>query len=303
VSKERSSDPKKQPRGKKPPATPSRGQGDPMPLDFEELFGKYRLPADGQPPAGKPPATPSGQGFTVPLTFEEFLKERGIEVPVKYPPTTPSRGQGGPAPLDFEKYGIQDPVKSPPATGASGNLQQFSGAPIAKIPPRVREIDLSHSHVTGFREQGTTAETFLSEERRMYPNNSKGKMTKNISVSNSVTREVTIEKGKLTSGSANAGVTFVGFGAIEVQVQRQLNQHYSVTTDNSVTISEQTTIEIPPASTVEHIIRWKLIWLVGIAILGETPRFSPSLDLAEVPYKVPFRLTYTETLNDVPRLR
>ena len=173
----------------------------------------------------------------------------------------------------------------------------------ARTSPRapVQQINLARCRVTGVRELGN-AEKFLSEERKIYPNNSKtATLTKEISVSNSIARTVTIESSKLKGNSGEAGVTFIGFATVRGQAQQQLNERYSVATQNSVTISEKTTIEIPPGSTVEHVIQWKLVSLNGIAVLGETPRFSPSFDLAMVPYQVPLRLTYTETLNDVPR--
>lgn len=265
MSKERSSDPKKRPPGKISP---------PIPGDFEELLQSYGLSAENQRAGKNPPAIPSD--FS---DFSDFLENYRVSA-------------------ENQPWG-----KNPLPTGASGPLQELSGIPIPKVPPPARVIDLSRCRITSFREQGTV-ETFLSEERKIYPNNSRtATLTKEISVSNSVARTVTIEKSELKGNNAEAGVTLVGFAAIQAQVQRQLNQRYSVTTENSVTIGEKTTIAIPPASTVEHVIRWKLISTAGIAVLGETPRFSPSFDLAEVPYRVPSRLTYTETINDIPQVR
>jgi hypothetical protein len=161
-----------------------------------------------------------------------------------------------------------------------------------------REVDLAGCSVTEIRKIGQV-EKRLSEERKRYPNNSKvATLTKEVSVSNTVTREIMIESSQLKAHNAEAGITFFGFAAIQGQVQQQLNQTYSVTTQNTITISETTTIQIPPQSIIEHVIQWKVISESGLAILGR--RLPTASRLAEVPYEVPLRLTYTEEINDVP---
>jgi hypothetical protein len=193
----------------------------------------------------------------------------------------------------------QSPSANLPLQSDSEPLRHSSLIPIPEAPLPVREINLARCRVTDVREQGRV-ETFLSEERKKYPNGSKtATLTKQVSVSNTISRTVTIQWGKLKAYSAGAGVTLVGLVAIQSQVQQQLSKNYSVEMQNSITISETTTIEVPPGCTVEHVIKWKLASLSGVAVLGETPRFSSSVDLAEVPYQVPLRLTYTEDLNDV----
>jgi hypothetical protein len=172
--------------------------------------------------------------------------------------------------------------------------------PAQQLSQPLQRIDIGRCRITGIREQATL-ETLLSEERKTYPNSSKNAtLTKEIGVSNSIARTVTIEASKLRAHNAQAGITLLGFASIQGQVQQQLNQRYSVTAENSITVSEKTTIQIPPNSTVEHVIQWKVVILNGLAILGETPRFSQSFDLAEVPYHLALRLTYTESLHDVP---
>jgi hypothetical protein len=183
------------------------------------------------------------------------------------------------------------PVRNGPALSGSGFLQQSSGFPAAETSPPVRQISLARCHVTAVKEQ-RILKLFSRKRGRRTPNNSKvATLTKEISVSNSVTRTVTIESSKLKGHNAQVGVTLIGFGGGQGQIQQQLNQRYSVATQNSITISEKNVIQVRPASTVEHVIQWKLVSLMGIAILGESPRFSPSFDLAEVSYQVPLRLT------------
>ena len=161
-----------------------------------------------------------------------------------------------------------------------------------------RKIDLAGCSVTEIKKLGQI-EKHLSEERKRYPNNSKtATLTKEVGVSNSITREVMIESGQLKAHNAEAGITLIGFAAIQGQVQNQLNQTYAVTTQSTITISETTTIEIPPQSIIEHVIQWKVISESGLVILG--PRLPTASRLAEVPYHIPLRLTYTEEINDVP---
>lgn len=256
-----------------------------------------KKPSDSaKPPPRKNP--PAASGDTGPLSprLQAFL---AANPEVLRSPANPPAGQTPDA-------------KNPPA--ASGGTRPLSprlrsslaanpgllGSP-ANLP--VRRVNLAKSYVTAIREQGTT-DIFISEERKIYPNNSKvATLTKEVSISNSVARTITVESSKLKAHNAEAGITLIGFVAIQGQIQQQLSERYSVATQNSITISEKTTIQVPPASTVEHVIQWKLVSLNGIAILGESPRSSLSSSLAEVPYRVPLRLTYTEVLNDVPQIR
>ena len=162
------------------------------------------------------------------------------------------------------------------------------------------QVDLRGCQMTG-RKDERQIEEFLSRERKEYRNNSSvATLTKEVSISNSITRTVTIESNKVTAHNAQASVTIFGFGTIQAVVQQQLSETYSVAVGNTLTISETTTIEIPPSAVVEHIIQWKLVSWNGIAILGPAGSSSSS-SLAEVPFRVPHRLTYTDELNDVPR--
>jgi hypothetical protein len=190
------------------------------------------------------------------------------------------------------------PGKESPTPGRdrSETLKDYQ-LPSRKQAPR--EIDLSRCRVTGLIRM-PEVETIFLVERKQYPNNSKTAiLTKEISISNSVIRTVTLEWSSLKAHNAEAGITLLGFAAIQGQVQQQLNQRYSVTTQSSIVIGEKTTIQIPPATTVEHVIRWKLVSSQGLAVLGESARGTPRFDLAQVPYQVPMRLTYDEDLNDV----
>jgi len=121
-------------------------------------------------------------------------------------------------------------------------------------------------------------------------------------VSNSIVRTVTIEASQLKARNADVGVTLFGFASIQAAVQQQLNQRYSVAMQSSVSISEKTTIQIPPTTVIEHIVRWKLVSLNGLAFIGKPEPSPSSLILAEVPYQVPLRLTYTETVNDIKKI-
>jgi hypothetical protein len=162
----------------------------------------------------------------------------------------------------------------------------------------------------------------LYSERKQYPNNSsEATLTKEVSISTSITLSVTTESSHVKAHNTEAGLTILGFAVIQGQVQQELSKLYSVMTESTFAISEKTTIEIPPSCTVEHVIHWIEVSLGGIALLGRPQNFSSprtipmdlsltrresmtfpsSQDLAEVPYRVPLRLTYSEELNDVPR--
>jgi hypothetical protein len=268
--------------------------------DERSSGGRKRRPA-----TNPPPANPLGLS---PEVLEAFRRRSASQ---QTPPATnpPPANPLGLSPEVLEAFRRRSASQqTPPATNPPLVLNPRSrglpgGVPNARALTPARKINLARCYVTGVTNQ-EKIETFLSEERKIYPNNSKvATLTKEVSISNSIVRTVTVESSKLRAHNAEAGVTLFGFATIQGQVQQQLNERYSVTTENSISISEKTTIQVPPASTVEHVIQWKLVSLNGIAVLGESAPSPSSYNLAEVPYQVPLRLTYTETLNDVRQIR
>jgi hypothetical protein len=180
-----------------------------------------------------------------------------------------------------------------------GSPQQLRPVFGAKPPPLVREVDLTGCRVIGVMAD-KKVETPLPVERREYPNNSSAAtLTVEVGISNSITMTVTTEASRVKAHNAQAGVTILGFTAIQAQVQRELSERYAVNVENTFTVSEKLTVEVPPSTTVELLIHWMTVSWNGIAILGKPS--SPTSSFAEVPYSVPARLTYTEELNDVPR--
>jgi hypothetical protein len=170
-------------------------------------------------------------------------------------------------------------------------------APSVRVS-KPKTIDLSHCWVINVRDVHRI-EVSLSEERRTYPNSSTAAtLIKEVAVSNSVARTVTIETSKLKAINVSGGYHIVGFPSIQGQVEIQLTQRHSVSTQNTISFEERTTIQIPPNTTVEHVIKWKLVSYSGTAILGATAS-AKGPGLAEVPYQVPYRLTYTDSLRDV----
>jgi hypothetical protein len=67
---------------------------------------------------------------------------------------------------------------------------------------------------------------------------------------------------------------------------------------NTLSVSETTSVTIPPNSTIEHVIRWKLVSWAGTALLGKLAESHPQA-LAQIPYEVPFRLTYEDDFFDI----
>lgn len=165
-------------------------------------------------------------------------------------------------------------------------------------PSKPKTIDLSRCQVIDVRDV-QHIEVPLAEERRTYPNSSTAAtLVKEVAISNSVARTVTVETSNLRAINVSSGYRIVGFPSIQGQVEIQLTQRHSVNTENTISFDERTTIQIPPNTTVEHIIKWKLVFCRGMAILGTAEPVS-GRGLAEVPYQLPYRLTYTDSLRDV----
>jgi len=150
--------------------------------------------------------------------------------------------------------------------------------------------------------QEKKVERLLGEDRKRYRNNSNGTITRKVSITSSRTFTVTIESSKLKSSNAEGGITLLGFAAIHGQVRRQLSQRYAVAVESTFSVSEESSAEVPPYSTIEHIIWWKLVTWIGIAHLGKLVDARSPQFLAEVPYQVPFRLTYDDDFVNVGRV-
>lgn len=190
-----------------------------------------------------------------------------------------------------------EPDVIPQQIGGLSRLGQ-QGPPYDSKTSPVTELNLAGCSVTELKTMGSI-ETPLPQEVKTYPNNSKvATVTKEVSITNTITREVTIESSQLRARNAEAGITLFGFATIQGQIQEQLNQSYAVTTRNTISISEKTTIEIPPGTTIEHVIRWAVVSEKGLAILGKSEAMPAVSRLAEIPYQIPLRLTYTEEVRD-----
>jgi hypothetical protein len=165
-----------------------------------------------------------------------------------------------------------------------------------------RSINLSGCSVTSLQKTAPIEMSWYEERKPYYNNTTSSSVTKEVSLSTSLSKSVTIESDKLKAHNAGANINIIGFAAIQGQVQDQIGERYSVATQDTVTFSETTRIEIPPGSAVEHVIHWIVVYYTGLAILGQ-PFDARNSRLAEVPYRVPWRLKYTDEVNNAPRAR
>ena len=208
-------------------------------------------------------------------------------------PLITSRPQGSPAserPLPPSAAQAVPPPTAPASTP--------SVVPPIVTPVVPRKVDLTGCDlvaVTGAKQ----VEIPVEESRKRYQNNSKSTVTKEITITNSITSGVTIDSSQLRSYDVDTGVTVAGFASIQGKVTKQLSTHYSVMLQGTFDVTEKTSIDIPPYSTIEHVIRWKVISWVGAALLGK----SYSQPVAQIPYQVPLRLTYDDTFVDAPEER
>jgi hypothetical protein len=176
-----------------------------------------------------------------------------------------------------------------------GSVRRVLTGPSLSQPPR--KVDLSGCALVGVTGE-KQVEKFLSEQRKMYRNNSGSTVTRELNVTGSWTLTVTTESSKLQSHNAAAGVTLFGFAAIQGRVQRQLSERYSVTSQSTSSVSDKTSVTLKPYMTVEHVIQWKVVTWIGTALLGKPTSAFPGA-IAQVPYQVPVRLTYDDDIIDV----
>lgn len=162
-------------------------------------------------------------------------------------------------------------------------------------------VNLADCRAISF-EREVPKEVPLHDETRLYPNDSAvATLTKEIEITHSVSRSVTVDDSRITSRSGDASVTFLGFAAIRGQVLQQISARYALNIQVNLTFSERTSITVPPRARIRHVVRWKIVHDAGTVVLGrQLPGNSPQL-VAAVPYLVPQRLTYTEEIVDEPR--
>lgn len=179
-------------------------------------------------------------------------------------------------------------------------METWSSASADEPSPRTStRVDLSGCSLIRVKDE-RYVDIFLTPERNVYPNNSSGTVTQETSISHTITRTVTTESSKLTSYNAQAGITLVGFATIQGQVQKQLGQHYSVTLGSSSSISKKSSVSIPPYSSIEHVIQWKIVTCAGTALLGKRQAQSnrPPIIVAQIQYKVQLRLDFNHYYTD-----
>jgi hypothetical protein len=162
-------------------------------------------------------------------------------------------------------------------------------------PRPVSNIDLTNYRLVGVTDEQWT-ETVLRQETKTYPNQSSGRITPKIGITDTVTKSVTFETSKLKSIGSQAGVQILGFASIQGQIQRQLGERYAVEVQRTLSVNEEVQIEVPPHQTIEFTIIWKLVSLTGSAQLGSFGGISR----AEVPYSIPQRLSFDWRTRDVP---
>jgi hypothetical protein len=184
----------------------------------------------------------------------------------------------------------------------TANQSPAASGPVAQPTPwivgrprLVGNIDLTNYRLVGVTDEQWT-ETVLRQETKTYPNQSSGRITPKIGITDTVTKSVTFETSKLKSVGAQAGVQILGFASIQGQIQRQLSERYAVEVQRTLSVNEEVQIEVPPHQTIEFMIIWKLVSLTGSALLGA----SVGASRAEVPYSIPQRLTFDWRTRDVP---
>lgn len=162
-------------------------------------------------------------------------------------------------------------------------------------------VNLADCRAISF-EREVPKEVPLHDETRLYPNDSAvATLTKEIEITHSVSRSVTVDDSRITSRSGDASVTFFGFAAIRGQVLQQISARYALNIQVNLTFSERTSITVPPRARIRHVVRWKIVHDAGTVVLGRQLPGNAPQPVAAVPYLVPQRLTYTEEIVDEPR--
>jgi len=162
-------------------------------------------------------------------------------------------------------------------------------------PRPVTSINVANYQLIEVKDE-QQAETVLRKETKTYPNESSARITPKVSITDSVTKSVTIEANKIKTSGTQTGVQILGFATIQGRIQQQLSQRYAVEIRRTLSVSEEVQIEVPPHSAIELSITWKLVWQKGTAVLGGTY----SVTHAEVPYFIPHRLTFDWRTRDIP---
>lgn len=190
------------------------------------------------------------------------------------------------------------PIASHSEGPAAPNLPLTPSAASKTVPSAaLRKVDLSGCEILGVTGE-KPVEVVIEETRKKYRNNSNTTVTREISISTSVTRAVTTDSSQLKSYNTDAGITIFGFATIQGHVQQQLSHRYSVMLQNTLSVSEKSSVVIQPHSAIEHVIQWKVVSWSGTALLGEPAQVHPQ-PVAQIPYEVPFRLTYEDDFFDI----
>jgi hypothetical protein len=195
----------------------------------------------------------------------------------------PLSGRPSPSALRIP-YGIPQAQKSPTVN-------------VGRTLPPLRFIGPEQTNVISIRELSRTQEAIGDQSYSFDHSQTTSTATETIRVSQQTTVSVFIGMEKLRTALGDFGLTFMGFG-VQGKLEKVVRNTYNITTASELTLSQDTTINIPARKHVQVILHWKKIWQHGsIGVLAEGHPFV-------IPYALTIALNFdTETLDVRPPAR
>ncbi|MFF3334193.1 hypothetical protein ACFYWX_32390 [Streptomyces sp. NPDC002888] len=107
-------------------------------------------------------------------------------------------------------------------------------------------------------------EAFARTERKVARNNTAATITDTEEISWTVARSVTVDHQRATIHGSNATLTVAGFASLGQTLQAELRGAYALSTEMTLTRTKTVSAEIPPRSSIELVLTWKIIRQPGI---------------------------------------
>ncbi|MGW0766212.1 hypothetical protein [Streptomyces sp. NPDC002676] len=138
---------------------------------------------------------------------------------------------------------------------------ELPAAPRALTPDKFRFAGVT---------EGRPVEVVSRSERKVLRNDSTATVTDTEEFSWSVDRTVTVEDRKATIQGTDGRLTFAGLAALGRTLTTEVSSMYAVTTRTKLSRTKSVAAEVPPRSSIEIKLTWKVIRQPGVGVFSGT---------------------------------
>ncbi|MFG2292571.1 hypothetical protein [Streptomyces sp. NPDC048603] len=137
-------------------------------------------------------------------------------------------------------------------------------------------------------------DVFVRTDRKIARNNSSATVTDTEEFSWTVSRSVTVEHQRAAVHGTTATLTLPVLLSLGQTLQRELRSTYALATEATLTRTKTVSVEIPPHSSIELELTWKIVRQPGFGRFTDTGGLK-----VDLPYEVDMEIELDWRTNDI----